>query len=413
MMTRHVVLFLVLGIFLVQTSFGPGTVEAKKQNPSTTVLQPQTEPETIQNGAAVADGYDVGGEALDSDPFANDSSLPAAVWSPPQELVDATAAAENNIADAVRDQQQQWIAQAKAAIANLESQNAAPAEAVVADLPDLPDAVIVPTAATAAATNVNNAGLPMVGAGKCPGTCKATSAGCSGGSFSKGLCPGAANIQCCIVKPKPAAPLGPACGRGGRCKATSAGCSGGQFQAGLCPGAANIQCCLPHAPAPSGGCGVYNGAPISQQKGNGGKFFGVTPIKRDHLSNPSQFGLGSSSADNTMLMSTACAYENMRVAAAKAGISLKINSGFRSLARQNYFWNCYITKRCNNGNLAARPGTSNHGLGLALDLAVGASSSSTYRWLSAHAQSYGFVRTVPAENWHWEHRPGWKRASYT
>jgi hypothetical protein len=35
----------------------------------------------------------------------------------------------------------------------------------------------------------------------------------------------------------------------------------------------------------------------------------------------------------------------------------KIASIFRTVSRQNYFWNCYITKRCNQGNLAACPGT--------------------------------------------------------
>jgi D-alanyl-D-alanine carboxypeptidase len=33
--------------------------------------------------------------------------------------------------------------------------------------------------------------------------------------------------------------------------------------------------------------------------------------------------------------------------------------------------------------------------------------------LSANAHRYGFVRTVPSENWHWEYRPGSPRASFT
>lgn len=32
-----------------------------------------------------------------------------------------------------------------------------------------------------------------------------------------------------------------------------------------------------------------------------------------------------------------------------------INEGKRTMARQWYFWNCYLSKRCNNGNLAAFP----------------------------------------------------------
>lgn len=73
--------------------------------------------------------------------------------------------------------------------------------------------------------------------------------------------------------------------------------------------------------------------------------------------------------------------------------------------------NCYRSKRCNNGNLAAAPGTSNHGIGLAVDL--NSSAKGVYSWLSKNAHKYGFIRTVASEKWHWEHRVGWKRAPYT
>jgi hypothetical protein len=32
-----------------------------------------------------------------------------------------------------------------------------------------------------------------------------------------------------------------------------------------------------------------------------------------------------------------------------------VNEGHRTMARQQYFYNCYLCKCCNNGNLAARP----------------------------------------------------------
>lgn len=73
------------------------------------------------------------------------------------------------------------------------------------------------------------------------GTCKAVSS-CSG-KATAGLCPGAANIQCCVEAPKPT--VYGSCtanGRPGQCIATSA-CTTGAPVAGLCPGAANIQCC--------------------------------------------------------------------------------------------------------------------------------------------------------------------------
>ncbi len=89
----------------------------------------------------------------------------------------------------------------------------------------------------------------------------------------------------------------------------------------------------------------------------------------------------------------------MAAAAQKAGIKLTINSGFRTYERQLYFWNCYQKKNCNNGNLAAKPGNSNHGRGQALDINTGPMSSKTYKWMAANAKTYGFRRTVPSEPW--------------
>jgi len=101
-----------------------------------------------------------------------------------------------------------------------------------------------------------------------------------------------------------------------------------------------------------------------------------------------------------METSSANAYYVMAQAAAKAGVNLKVVSGFRSMAEQTYLYNCYINCNCNNCNLAAKPGYSNHQSGHAVDLNT--SSSGVYSWLSKHAGTYGFKRTVPSEAWHWE-----------
>lgn len=100
---------------------------------------------------------------------------------------------------------------------------------------------------------------------------------------------------------------------------------------------------------------------------------------------------------------TAKAYRRMAEAAAKEGVNIVVVSGFRTMAEQEYLYGCYKTKKCNNGNLAAKPGYSNHQSGHALDLnardpAVGA-------WLRAHAHEYGFKNTVLSEPWHWEYWP--------
>jgi hypothetical protein len=97
---------------------------------------------------------------------------------------------------------------------------------------------------------------------------------------------------------------------------------------------------------------------------------------------------------------TANAYYVMAKAAAAKGVNLKVVSGFRTMAEQTYFYNCYINCNCNNCNLAAKPGYSNHQSGHALDLNTSAAGVLT--WLNNHAASYGFKRTVPSESWHWE-----------
>ncbi len=91
-----------------------------------------------------------------------------------------------------------------------------------------------------------------------------------------------------------------------------------------------------------------------------------------------------------------------RMAAAHA---LCVNDSYRSYAEQV---DVYQRKPA----LAAVPGTSNHGWGVAVDLGCGAESFGTpmYRWLKANAPRYGFVHPAWAEPggsrpepWHWEY----------
>ncbi|KAI5804415.1 hypothetical protein EDC01DRAFT_779303 [Geopyxis carbonaria] len=109
--------------------------------------------------------------------------------------------------------------------------------------------VLATSSLTLAATSCTAAGVA--------GTCIATSA-CSGTS-TPGLCPGAANIQCCT---KPTG-VGTSCtissGVKGTCKATSS-CTGTSTP-GFCPGASNIQCCTTTAPSTGSGgsCTISSG----------------------------------------------------------------------------------------------------------------------------------------------------------
>ena len=93
---------------------------------------------------------------------------------------------------------------------------------------------------------------------------------------------------------------------------------------------------------------------------------------------------------------TGHAFLKMQAAANAEGVRLSLTSGFRTMEEQKHLYACYLNKNCNNGNLAARPGYSNHQSGLALDV-------STSTWLARNASKFGFVRTVSQESWHYEY----------
>lgn len=106
-------------------------------------------------------------------------------------------------------------------------------------------------------------------------------------------------------------------------------------------------------------------------------------------------------------------------AAAQQGYSISPSSSqygaWRPLSLQNYYWNCYQTKSCNNGNLAAVPGTSNHGWGIASDLSF--NNYNAILWAHDNARSFGLafplcqnVRGSCSENWHIEPLNVQKRA---
>ncbi|MGV3622932.1 MAG: M15 family metallopeptidase [Archangium sp.] len=97
-------------------------------------------------------------------------------------------------------------------------------------------------------------------------------------------------------------------------------------------------------------------------------------------------------------------YAQMQAAAAAAGVSMRINSGFRTPQEQQYLYNCYRNCNCNSCNLAAAPGYSNHQSGTALDLNT--ANGAVLNWLNNNAARFGFRRTVPSEPWHWEYFGG-------
>lgn len=101
----------------------------------------------------------------------------------------------------------------------------------------------------------------------------------------------------------------------------------------------------------------------------------------------------------TMSEDTAKAFVSMFKEARKSGVTLMINSAFRTNEEQTRLYDDY--KR-GVGALAARPGYSNHQSGIAIDLNVGGWKGQVYQWLEKHAADFEFTRTVKNEPWHWE-----------
>lgn len=100
------------------------------------------------------------------------------------------------------------------------------------------------------------------------------------------------------------------------------------------------------------------------------------------------------------------AYTQMRDAARRDGVNIRLTDSYRSYAAQVDVARrkgIYGVRQPNGRlGLAARPGTSNHGLGRAVDVNLEASPGAS-RWLQQNASRFGF-RTIPREPWHWEFR---------
>ncbi|GAA0536889.1 hypothetical protein GCM10010172_17810 [Paractinoplanes ferrugineus] len=86
--------------------------------------------------------------------------------------------------------------------------------------------------------------------------------------------------------------------------------------------------------------------------------------------------------------------------AKKDGVTIGITDSYRPYAEQ-----VDLAKRkglYSQGGLAAKPGTSEHGWGMATDLDLNAKALS---WVRANADKYGFYNTASRESWHWGFKP--------
>lgn len=90
------------------------------------------------------------------------------------------------------------------------------------------------------------------------------------------------------------------------------------------------------------------------------------------------------------------AFKALRDAAARDGVHIGVTDSYRSYGAQV----ALAGKKglYADGGLAARPGSSEHGYGLAVDIDV---TGAALRWMRANAGTYGFVENTPREPWHW------------
>lgn len=111
-------------------------------------------------------------------------------------------------------------------------------------------------------------------------------------------------------------------------------------------------------------------------------------------------------APNAMLERNAAnSFEQLNAAYRQAfGSNIAVTDSYRSLAGQ------YAVAK-SKGKLAAKPGTSVHGYGKALDLGGGINKggSRQNQWMQQNAPRFGFVnpnwaKTTKIEPWHWEYQ---------
>ena len=142
---------------------------------------------------------------------------------------------------------------------------------------------------------------------------------------------------------------------------------------------------------------------------------------------------GSATAVNKTLQTVACdAFLEMQKAAAADGVTVWMQSGYRSVKYQTSLYERKTKYYLDKGydNAAARekaaavvnpPGYSEHNCGLAADLNspehtgldTGFEKTAAFRWLKAHAVEYGFILRYPKdaeavteityEPWHWRY----------
>jgi len=102
-------------------------------------------------------------------------------------------------------------------------------------------------------------------------------------------------------------------------------------------------------------------------------------------------------------------FNNMVKAAKSENIEILVSQGYRPLGSKEKGcsegftqWCAWIKYKSGTGNLAAKPGTSNHGKGSAIDVKNCKKGTPLHNWLVKNASKFNF-RPLASESWHWDH----------
>lgn len=102
-------------------------------------------------------------------------------------------------------------------------------------------------------------------------------------------------------------------------------------------------------------------------------------------------------------------FNDMVKAAKSENVEILVSQGYRPLGSKEKGcsegftqWCAWIKYKSGKGNLAARPGTSNHGKGSAIDVKNCKKGTPLHNWLVKNASKFNF-RPLASEAWHWDH----------
>ena len=155
------------------------------------------------------------------------------------------------------------------------------------------------------------------------------------------------------------------------------------------------------------------------------------PITEDYPVKTKECG-SATAVNKTLQTEAADAFLAMQAAAAREGVTIWMQSGYRSVKYQEGLYNkktqYYLDKGLSRAEALQKaasivnpPGYSEHNCGLAADLNspehtgldTGFEKTAAFRWLKAHAVEYGFILRYPKdaeavteityEPWHWRY----------